>query len=166
MPCPTCEPGQKCQQETCVADPCTDVQIDTCAQTNRVCDPGNPAGGCAEDQCASSQVTCPLPSVCDPITGTCADDPCRLINCPALSTCIQGFCMYDEPAQSIVGIDGGAPPPPGQPDLSQPVIGEPKVITDHGPCQCALGTRRPAPIPALLAVLVLGLALRRRGRLP
>ena len=142
-----------------------------CAAFDLVCDPGDDPvspGRCAADLCKSNSRKCPAPLVCSPLSGCCVDDPCRLLNCPAGTTCEDGYCMVDgaPPDMSVVRIvdasamhtdsarDGGALPP---------------VPAESG-CACALGGHS-APSDVFLhlsgmvsALLPLLLLLRRRRR--
>ena len=120
-------------------------------------------GPCADNICASNRRTCPLPTTCNPVTGECADDACRLVNCPALSTCSNGYCMTDPVAEEpdlamVVAPDASIAPAV---DLK-----ETNAMEMPGDCNCALGGRgrTGAPLPlllSLLAALVLRAARRR-----
>lgn len=163
-PCPECGKGQQCQMESCVERKCTEQQIDTCAATGMpgeyVCD--ETSGACAKNLCFSGTKSCPLPSFCNPLTGYCDDDKCRLINCPLGSTCYNGYCATDPPPEIV---DLGRGPDLAfdnrLPDMAVEVGLEPK--TDDGGCTVApRSQRRPVGGVLLLAVAGLFLVARRR----
>lgn len=170
--CPSCPPDQVCQQGACVPDPCPASQRELCAMQGLVCDDqqldlvmkGKPRlipGPCAADRCAGNDPVCPLPTLCDPLTGECADDPCRLIDCPRGSTCYAGSCMND-PAEAVP--PGMERPEVARSDMSVGMEAEVPMQQD-GCLRCGVGQGRASASPLLvaLAILLAGRARRRRG---
>jgi len=147
-PCPRCDPGQRCVADTCVVDPCAQ----TCPSPDQACDPSS--GQCLGNKCQGALPRCPLPQHCDPLTGCCAADPCRLVNCPTGSSCTGGYCMQDPPAPDLGPIA----------DLSEvPDLTAPVLLADTG-CTCHLGSRRATGDGFATVAAIVAIALLRRRR--
>lgn len=132
-----CKPSQKCVDGMCVTDPCLAA---TCPDGQICCPLGNKgcsAGQCIPDLCTGRQ--CNTNSICDPVSGKCVTDQCKVITCPAGTSCIQ-------PGSCVAGGAGGNPPKRGC-SLAAP---SPSRDLDPGLAIAGLG------------LLALALALRRR----
>jgi hypothetical protein len=86
FPCPA---GRTCQdvggQRLCVGDPCAGI---TCPM-GQVC-----SNGACRSLCDG--VTCDAPLVCDPRSGRCVSNDCRMLNnCASNELCIAGRCVMD-----------------------------------------------------------------------
>jgi len=174
-----CPQGQVCVQGECQADPCVGVSCGTdsfCSDGAcvKLCDAvvcpsgemckvvsqsGSPVASCVKDACASQ--SCDAPYVCQ--DGTCVKDPCNTVSCPTGQICIAGACVAD-PCEKVT-CPTGYSCSEGMCASSRTGTTRDMLATGAGGCSCSM--ERGASIgasPPLLALLLLGLVLRRRGR--
>ncbi|MET0390636.1 MAG: MopE-related protein, partial [Polyangiales bacterium] len=76
----TCNDGQVCRDGACEDNRCNGVSCGA----EQVCDVSN--GDCVE-RAACAVSGCPLGTVCDPVAGTCNEDPCLRTSCSAAERC-------------------------------------------------------------------------------
>ena len=99
-----CQNGYRCEQGVCVQSACPSVCI-----AGFVCNAQS--GHCEKDPlCPDNpprREQCRIPSACQ--FGTCVDDPCKFVHCPARSMCVpwNGSCKFDPSQIPVVAMDGG-----------------------------------------------------------
>ena len=99
-----CQNGYRCEQGACVQSACPSVCIAgfVCNSQSGRCekDPLCPDNPPRRDQCR-------IPSACQ--FGTCVDDPCKFVHCPARSVCVpwDGSCKFDPSQIPQVDMAGG-----------------------------------------------------------
>jgi hypothetical protein len=99
FPCPS---GRTCEnvsgQRLCVGDPCASVRCNEASET------------CVNGECRSrcAGVTCEAGLVCDPRTGSCVANDCRILqNCTAGQICRGGMCQ-PHPCAGVTCPEGQA----------------------------------------------------------
>jgi hypothetical protein len=158
FPCPPCADGQACVDGHCVNWPCSHV---SCAP-GWTCD--GRTGSCVVDRCVGRMPSCLPGLACDPATGGCVDDPCRAVACPTGTSCRLGGSCEQEPPPDGGATDEGAG---GGASVDAAAGGgggggEVHPVAPRGSCALAPGG---APTgPALLVLLAVALAGRRRSR--
>ncbi|HVU05292.1 MAG TPA: VWA domain-containing protein [Polyangiaceae bacterium] len=84
----SCKATERCQDGVCAPTGCAAP----CANGDLCLPAGGDGGGaCGPSKCASP--TCADGSYCDPYTGSCGNDPCEAIRCPANQVCVAGECQ-------------------------------------------------------------------------
>ncbi|MBK7579152.1 MAG: hypothetical protein IPI67_03010 [Myxococcales bacterium] len=87
----TCQAGEKCAEGTCTPTGCG---VD-CAPGQVCAGDGDAGFACAPNKCTSDAgLACSNGSYCDPATGSCGNDPCTAVKCPAGQTCESGDCQW------------------------------------------------------------------------
>ncbi len=141
-----CQNGYRCEQGACIQSACPSVCI-----AGFVCNAQS--GRCEKDPLCPDNPPraqqCRVPSACQ--YGTCVDDPCKFVKCPARSTCVpwNGSCKFDPSQIPQVDMAGGT-----------------EVSTDNrGATGCAIGGAAAGSTFWLTTLLVLiGLFIGRRYR--
>jgi MYXO-CTERM domain-containing protein len=164
-----CPPGQKCVDGSCVDDPCASVFCQV--ELNQVCQ----GGTCVTDPCVARwdggvNARCRYGQSCLP-DGTCGDEPCQYITCPADTVCVAGQCQstsafvppqVDAAVPEDAGADGAVTQRDGAPGDSGGQAGDGGPVVETGNnCGCR-GAGQAGGL--VLALALLGLALGRRRR--
>jgi hypothetical protein len=93
--------------EKCVDGACTPTGCATACPSGNLCLPagGDGGGACGPSRCVSTNGDpfCNDGAYCDPLTGSCGNNPCEAVKCPNNQICIAGEC-----AKPPIGGTGGA----------------------------------------------------------
>ncbi|MBK7579151.1 MAG: hypothetical protein IPI67_03005 [Myxococcales bacterium] len=176
----TCQAGELCVEGTCTPTGCG---VD--CPTGQVCAGDGDAGfACAPNKCTSDAgLACSNGAYCDPATGSCGNDPCTAVKCPAGQTCESGDCQWAPEAgtggsggtSGAGGAGGAAGKDGGGAGGTSGAAGSagstaPKGVwglaTGGGGCACRAGGSDPrqSALAFIMAGLLMGAAgLRRRG---
>ncbi|HET6439589.1 MAG TPA: MopE-related protein, partial [Anaeromyxobacter sp.] len=163
-----CDPGQICQNGSCVADPCGGVAC--------------PVGTfCRAGDCVQScvYVTCPSGQVCG-VDGFCEGDPCQGVSCPASQICQNGTCQADACEGKLCGAGQSCVAGACQDDpctLVKCPVGacsdgqcypvthrDTAAASSHSSGGCGCGTGSGSPLAALLLLVLVPLSRRGRAR--
>jgi hypothetical protein len=160
----TCPSGEVCRNGACEENLCAGVSC----EASEVCNPAD--GTCVPNLCDG--ISCPAGATCDPVTGACEADPCTFVRCPEGQFCFRGECRLEDRPDEDAGVptaDGGpiVAPDGGGFDGGNSEDPEDRVLATGG-CACEVGAPRSGGsaglgLLALLGLLVLGRARRRRG---
>ncbi|MBI5532574.1 MAG: VWA domain-containing protein [Deltaproteobacteria bacterium] len=180
-----CNTGEVCEAGKCKASGCTPP-----CTGDKVCAPmaaeaGTEAGAyqCIDSKCKKDDAgadPCNGQGFCDPITGSCGDDPCTGVICPTNQSCLKGECVAkineagpdtDTGTGGAAGSGGGSTGGTGQGGgaLADSGTSQDKgkygLATGGGGCACKVSSNsRGATTGVAIAVLGLGLLLSRRRK--
>jgi MYXO-CTERM domain-containing protein len=183
---PSCADVMCPMGQVCIEGACTPT-CDPACPADQVCDTTQSPPVCINDQCMPNP--CLDGAYCDPITGSCVDDPCAGVLCPDNQACMNGDCFPDTSgtggagggsasatssvtssasASASGGGVGGAGGVGGGPVRDDGTWGLP---TGGGGCACEVGPgARAAREGGALAAIALAIAAarlrRRRGARP
>ena len=183
----TCPATERCVDGACTPTGC-DRDCGAAPGEAQVCKPdGNGGFSCEPSACANP--FCDDGSYCDPINGSCGDDPCAAVLCPSGQTCKGGECFASSggaggaaggggSAGTAGNANGGAAATSGAAgnggsaataanggSSNQPPTGAWGLATGGGGCACR--TTPASPIDQRLGLFGLGLAgllIQRRRR--
>ncbi|MBK7579153.1 MAG: hypothetical protein IPI67_03015 [Myxococcales bacterium] len=167
----TCQAGELCVEGTCTPTGCG---VD--CPTGQVCAGDGDAGfACAPNKCSSDAgLACSNGAYCDPATGSCGNDPCTAVKCPAGQSCELGECQKEpEPdgggtggtsgtggASGAAGKDGGGGAGGTSGAAGSAGSSAPKGVwglaTGGGGCACTSAGERGRATPFALALFALG----------
>ncbi len=101
-----CSATQRCVDGVCQATGCS-----TTCPDGQVCLPGGADGGaaCGPSKCAGGvdEPACSDGSYCDPLTGSCGNDPCSGVHCPSGQSCAAGECELPATGGNTGGAGNG-----------------------------------------------------------
>ncbi|MFT3775469.1 MAG: MopE-related protein [Minicystis sp.] len=168
---PSCATVQCASDQECVAGQCVPTCNPACPN-GQTCDRSQTPPTCVTDKCNPNP--CTDGSFCDPVTGSCGNDPCAGVACPTGEVCKQGSCFAGQGGTggaSGSSSSGGTTSSSGAGTGGGAGGGEQKGIwglaTGGGGCSCEVGpgiAERFADARWALAALGLVIGMRRRSR--
>jgi len=187
----TCQSGELCVEGECVTTGCTGGTGSALCPAGEVCAADGDGGfACTTDKCQTDGgQACSNGAYCDPATGSCGNDPCTGVLCPAAQTCVAGECYWTPEGGGTGGTGAGGTGAGGTSGAAGSTAGggtsgssgtsgttskpEEKGVwglaTGGGGCACrTTGSKdRSTPLSvALAALLMAGAVSRRRRRKP